>query len=165
VPYKFLLLEIFVLLDFEFPLFNLCHRLLNGIWSVGYFSKTDAVRHFEPYRLVNRLLYILVVAESLPLCVDRMHRAAWEDTSLDKLAPVYRVLGSFLRIFGDDIIDFDNFPQSKLCAAKRDSQPAFHDLLSDYVLTPVKDLVGCYGINDPLVAYHEAFAKLVHHVP
>lgn len=93
-----------------------------------------------------------------------MHRAAREDPSLDELAPVDWILGTLLRVFGNDIIDLDDFSKSELCAAEGNGESALHNLFTHDVLAPVEDLVCRDRINDPLVADDKALAELVHHV-
>lgn len=48
---------------------------------------------------MDRLLDCIIVAESLPLCVNRIHTSSWKDSLFDKPLPVDLVFVLFRRVF------------------------------------------------------------------
>ena len=68
-------------------------------------------------------------------------------------------------VLGDDIIDFDDFPDGELGPTEGHMLPTIHDFISDYVLGPINQLRTGNGVNDPAEANHEALTELVHDLP
>lgn len=53
MPYKLLLLEVFILFDLQFPLLDLSQCLQYGLRSVGNLPEADAIGHFQPDGLIH----------------------------------------------------------------------------------------------------------------
>ena len=72
--------------------FDLHESFLEGLSDFrGQLRIGLTVGHAQLVRLLNGLLYRIVMAKALPLGIHRVHRAAWEKALFDELLPVHLV--------------------------------------------------------------------------
>jgi len=155
----------FHLHNFLFSLLNLLYNVFYNLWLIRYFLKIDTVWHLQFDSLIYGFFNVFIVAESLPLCINRVDRPTWKDTSLDKLTPIHRVFCPLLWIFGYNIIYFDYFSNSELWSAEWNMFASFNNLISNYVFATIKDHFTSNRINNPLEAYYEPLTKLFYDLP
>ncbi len=150
--------------DLFFRLLNLVNDIFDHLWLIRDFFEIDTVRHFKLNCLIHRLFYILVVAESLPLSVNWMHRTTWKNTPLNELTPVNWILGSFLWIFSDNIINLYDFSDSKFRPAEWNLLASFNYFISHNIFASIKYFLASYRIHYPFEANYKSFAELVHYL-
>lgn len=68
-------------------------------------------------------------------------------------------------VLSDDIVDFDDFPDSELGPTEGHMLATIHDFIPDYVLGPIDQLRAGNGVNNPAEADDEALAELIHDLP
>lgn len=89
---------------------------LNSGRMVRDFFETYAKGTFQFESLPHSFFFVLIVGESLPLRINRMHWSTWKDSFVYDGSPVGWVLGPSAWIFAHNVEDLDDFSNRKLAS-------------------------------------------------